>query len=121
MADRNLSAVAGRVSIDPIETIARADRIAAAETTRPKPGLDEGPDLVEPSRPLAAQGLASKVEQAMGPIALPTLLELVDALDDVAQHANAMDDIDNGMSEIARAVLADEQAKVMRYIDLRDR
>jgi len=57
----------------------------------------------------------------MGPVNLPTLLELVDALDDVAQHANAMNDIDPAMSEVALAVLTDEQAKVMRYLDLRDR
>jgi delta 1-pyrroline-5-carboxylate dehydrogenase len=95
--------------------------MAAAEMATPKPGIDEGPDLVEPSRPFAAQGLSGTVERAMGPVALPTLLELVDALDDVAQHASAMNDIDPAMSEVALAVLSDEQAKVMRYLDLRDR
>lgn len=121
MADRNLIPPGpGQSSIDPIEAIARADRQTQAGTAPLRASVDQGPDLVEPSRPFAPQGLASTVEQALGPVKLPTLLELVDALDDVAHHAGAMDDIDSGISEVARAVLDDEQRKVMRYLELRD-
>ena len=121
MADRGVSPVRGEFTQDPISAIARAEKAARVGDDQTAPMVfDTGPDLVDPSRPLAPQGLASVVDQALGQVQLPTLLELANALDDISDSADAMAEIDPAMSSVAKAVIEDEQRKIMRYLDLRD-
>ncbi|MEM8693433.1 MAG: hypothetical protein AAGG57_16300 [Pseudomonadota bacterium] len=120
MAERSLTPVGADLSSDPIARIARAEQ-ARADASPQAQIFDSGPDLVEPSRPLAPQGLSAVVDASLGSVKLPTLLELANALDDVGQHAGLLAEIDPAMSEIVTAVLDDEQRKVLRYVDLRDK
>ena len=119
---RQLSPVGQDLRTDPVRTIAEADFQSRALAGSPDVAiLDGGPDLVEPSRPLAPQGMAGLVDEALGAVKLPTLLELANALDEMAGYTARLADIDPAMAEVAQAVLADEQAKVLRYVDLRDK
>lgn len=120
MADRGLSRIGGDITTDPIAAIARAERAGKADALLQPQVVDGGPDLVEPSRQLAPQGLAGTVDRALGSVRLPTLLELANALDDLSAHVESLADIDPALSEVAGMVLQDEQRKVMRYLDLRD-
>lgn len=117
---RSLSPVSADLKTDPIAQIARADRIEG-EAVGQVPAFDPGPELVEPSRPLAPKGMAAVVDAALGPVKLPTLIDLADALDDLSSQADLMSDIDPAMTEVVQAVLADEQRKVLRYLDLREK
>ncbi|MEM9341907.1 MAG: hypothetical protein AAGA87_02565 [Pseudomonadota bacterium] len=122
MAARQLSPVGQDLRTDPIRAIAEADlQSRPPGTPTDVPVIDTGPDLVEPSRPLAPQGMAGLVDEALGSVKLPTLLELANALEDMAGYTSRLADIDPAMAEVAQAVLSDEQAKVLRYVDLRDR
>lgn len=120
MSDRRLAPIGAEISADPIGAIARAERQRLSDNPASTQAFDAGPDLVEPSRLLAPQGMAGAVDRALGSVKLPTLLELANALDDISGHVDALAEIDPGMAEVASAVLGDEQRKVMRYLDLRD-
>ena len=121
MSTRSLSPVGTDLKTDPIARIAQAERLSAEEVAARAPVIDTGPDLVEPSRPLAPQGLSAVLDGALGAVKLPTLLELANALDDLSAQAELMSDIDPAMTEVVSAVLDDEQRKVLRYLDLREK
>jgi hypothetical protein len=120
MSGQTLNRVGADFSADPIAAIARAERAGRADPVTQPQIVDGGPDLVEPSRQLAPQGLSGAVDRALGSVHLPTLLELANALEDLSAHVESLADIDPALSEVAGMVLQDEQRKVMRYLDLRD-
>jgi len=122
MANQNIPAVRVKSSADPITIIGRSElavsQKVAGNTTNP---LDYGPDLQNPSHPLAPMGLAAKLDDAIGNVRLPKLLELADALEHSLAEIDATSDLDPEMSTVVLAVLSDEKRKVLRYLDLRDK
>lgn len=121
MADRSFPRVGNeQPATSPIAAIAQAERLQKTEEFAQPGVFDDVPDIVEPSRQLAPQGLTATVDRALGSVKLPTLLELANALDDLSGHLDTLTDIDPALAEVAGMVLQDEQNKVLRYIDLRD-
>lgn len=118
MANPPVTRVEGGNGPEPIVWIARADAARAALVAPAELALD--PDLQPVPRPLAPQGLAAVVDRALGPVDLPRLLDLAEALE-AARIAAAPStfEIDPALADVVDAVLADEAAKVMRYLDLR--
>lgn len=119
MAEPGLSRIGRGRPADPIQIIAAAERDRAQ--AQAVPSTDPAPDLVPPSRPLAPQGMAGLLDQALGPVRLPTLLELAEALELARVELDLAQGMDSEMAETVAAVLDDERAKVLRYLDLRDR
>lgn len=103
---------------DPIEIIARAEAERAVKPADPGREPDTDPDLVPPVRSLAPQGLAAVVDSALGSVRLPALIDLYAALDDARVRAEA--DLDPTLGSVVTAVLEEEQAKILRYLDLRN-
>lgn len=121
MAQQRVSSLDRPTRAGPIDRIAEADR-NRVDAVRPE-GANEfdAPELQPPSRPLAPQGLAGAVDRALGRVELPTLLELANALDEASEALAQDDRIEPAMRELLSAVLTDEQRKVMRYLDVRDK
>ena len=119
MAEPGVNRIGGGRPTDPIQIIAAAERERAAAQGAPAP--DASPDLAPPSRPLAPQGMAGLLDHALGPVRLPTLLELAEALELARVELDLSSEMELEMAEVVTAVLEDERAKVLRYLDLRDR
>ena len=103
---------------DPIEIIARADAERAIKPNDQRRDVEGDPDLVPPVRTYAPQGLAAVVDSALGPVRLPALIDLYAALDDARVRADA--ELDPTLGSVVTAVLEEEQAKILRYLDLRN-
>ncbi len=120
MSDRPVAPLARGRPAGPIDEIARADaeRRNATQnaTTSVGSASDPGPDLQPASRPFAPQGHARIVDQALGRVQLPRLIELAGALEEARRAARIAADIDPALAEVIDAVLDDEGYKVARYL-----
>lgn len=102
----------------PIDVIALADRKrqAAAGSLVDFAGIEE-PDL-QPAQAAPPVGLRGLLDSTLSGVRLPTLLELASALEQAEAEIRGSGAVEPGMSGIAADVLADEQRKLMRYLDL---
>ena len=125
MTQRRIEPRDAGARLDPIATIARQERltrdVAFDRATIGDRDAEDRPDLVPAAAALAPQGLSGLVERALGRMTPPGLLELANALEDLQGHVSALADVDPALAEVTASVLADEQRKVLRYVDLRDR
>lgn len=120
MARQHVAPVGSPSGADPIARIARAEREAFVRGPTDRVVPADTPEVQPPTRPLAPVGLARTVDRALGRIALPTLLELTDALEDAAAVLSDEPRLEPALRDVIDAVLADERRKVLRYVDLRD-
>lgn len=113
--------VPGGIPAGPIGVIARAEARREVAARGSAAAEEAQADLVPPVRELAPQGLAAIVDAAFGPVRLPGLMPLADALEAAAARMEMLASVDPALAEVAGAVVADERRKILRYLDLRDR
>lgn len=123
MSDRTIRSVGiDTRGVSPIEQIARAELARSARAREVRPTSDQ-PELVPPSGLNRPQGLSAVIDDALGPVNLPTLFELRSALGSVEEHLKTSIGDDDEMAalfDVVVAVLAEEQLKISNYIDVRD-
>jgi|GEM_PF-6499854 len=122
MADKAVSKVSAAQLSDAIDIIARAElRGTSGPSPASLPNQSASLDAVPVQNHLAPQGLANRVDAAMGPIQLPRLIDLHSAILRVRDNLTGAPNLPEDLSATAISVLDEETLKIDRYLALHKR
>lgn len=82
------------------------------------PDFDFGANLDQETAPNDVAGLGGLVNKALGTVNLPSALRLVAALESASDKVGRAESAVPGLSEVVRAVIDEEVAKINRYISI---
>lgn len=121
MSEKRVGEISSAQLRDAIDIIASAERSRTPDAGESAlVGLEPAGAQLSPFAHLAPQGMDAVVDQAMGPVELPTLLDLKDAVSQIKSGFIAAPEIAVEVSSTVLAVLDEELMKIDRYIELRE-